>query len=111
MVEALGWHEGSSTLVASCEFKGENRFGSVYREDFVRLSRRALEPVGGGGDECEDDDDDDSTALWWPKRAKHQASDFKKYFSMPSSSVLSYTFSASARREVPSYQEHCFDRG
>lgn len=60
--------------------------------------------------ESESDEPDEECKLW-PNKAKHNPKDFKEYFHMSSSCVLSYTFSDKASHVIPESSEPCFGRG
>ncbi len=93
-VLALAWHQGSSSLLASCE--------SLY-------SYRREEDRAGGSDEEEEGVEDEGEEeageeggkRWWPKQATHARRDFKAYWNQPRSCVVQYCFSEEAEQEVP----------
>lgn len=63
VVHGLAWHEGSSSLIASCECMTENRLGESYKEDFYRIDNQGRRMPGPGDYEDEDYDDDDDDAF------------------------------------------------
>ncbi len=88
-VLALAWHQGSSSLLASCE--------SMYDD--------CHEDWAGGSD---GEGEGGSGSRWWPKRAKHDRKDFKAYWTEADSCVVQYRFSDRAGGAVPESQGPAF---
>eukprot|EP00882_Tetradesmus_deserticola_P020625 GHRQ01022286.1.p1 GENE.GHRQ01022286.1~~GHRQ01022286.1.p1 ORF type:complete len:189 (+),score=68.34 GHRQ01022286.1:37-567(+) len=113
IVNALAWHEGSSSLIASCDSPYEDRFGGCERDEFERVgcSSSSSSADDGEGGDSEDEDGRESFAedeRWWPNAATHGAKDFPAYFAKARSAVLCYTFSSSASQQVPASDEVYF---
>ncbi len=85
-VQALAWHQGSNSLLASCESAFCDQQGGSRRGDWERVN---------SGNDAE------GKKRWWPKRAKHVVEDFKGYWTEAGSCVVQYRFSDGAGAAVP----------
>ncbi len=96
-VQALAWHQGSSSLLASCESMHYEWQGSKTGEGDgdgdEEEGQAGPGDVVGGGVAVE--------RRCWPKGAKHALRDFKAYWTETESCVVQYRFSDRAGGAVP----------
>ncbi len=87
-VHALAWHQGTNSLLASCDSTWCDRHGINHRDDWE------------GGEE-EEEEEGDGGGRWWPREATHGREDFKAYWTEARSCVVQYRFSDRPKGTVP----------